>query len=258
MLDNCEHLSTRCELSGSLERLPAVTVLATGRARLLSPSSASSRSPGCRSAATRATRWRCSGALARRRRRRPRTRRVRGSAGARRYRPRIELAAARLPSLGLDGIERGLAEPPVRPVAGGSRLDERHRSLRSDDRLELRAALRQRQGIAVRRLRVRVVVRRKQPRGRSLRLRATRRMLADALGRALPSTACFSSSAAIRRGHRTFGDEIRQYGLERLDAAQLLHPRGESADASDVAAALGCPYQERRSRSLAATLTRGA
>jgi predicted ATPase/DNA-binding CsgD family transcriptional regulator len=42
----------------------------------------------------------------------------------------IELAAARLPSLGLDGIERGLSER-FRLLAGGSRIDERHQSLRS-------------------------------------------------------------------------------------------------------------------------------
>jgi predicted ATPase/DNA-binding CsgD family transcriptional regulator len=42
----------------------------------------------------------------------------------------IELAAARMPSLGLDGIEQGLSER-FRLLAGGSRVDERHRSLRS-------------------------------------------------------------------------------------------------------------------------------
>ncbi len=42
----------------------------------------------------------------------------------------IELAAARLPSLGLDGLESGLADRLVL-LTGGSRLDDRHRSLRS-------------------------------------------------------------------------------------------------------------------------------
>src|SRR5690606_14623975 len=42
----------------------------------------------------------------------------------------IELAAARLPSLGLDGLEAGLSER-LQLLAGGSRLDERHQSLRS-------------------------------------------------------------------------------------------------------------------------------
>ena len=42
----------------------------------------------------------------------------------------IELAAARLPALGLDGLEAGLGDR-LRMLAGGSRIDNRHRSLRS-------------------------------------------------------------------------------------------------------------------------------
>ena len=42
----------------------------------------------------------------------------------------VELAAARLPSLGLDGVEAGLADR-LNLLRGGSRLDDRHRSLRS-------------------------------------------------------------------------------------------------------------------------------
>jgi predicted ATPase/DNA-binding CsgD family transcriptional regulator len=42
----------------------------------------------------------------------------------------IELAAARLPALGVDGLEAGLADR-LRLLAGGRRLDDRHRSLRS-------------------------------------------------------------------------------------------------------------------------------
>jgi predicted ATPase/DNA-binding CsgD family transcriptional regulator len=45
----------------------------------------------------------------------------------------IELAAARLPSLGLDGLERGLADHPsdhLGLLTGGQRLQQRHRSLR--------------------------------------------------------------------------------------------------------------------------------
>jgi predicted ATPase/DNA-binding CsgD family transcriptional regulator len=42
----------------------------------------------------------------------------------------IELAAARLVTLGLDGVESGLADA-LRMLSGGSRLDERHSSLRS-------------------------------------------------------------------------------------------------------------------------------
>ena len=42
----------------------------------------------------------------------------------------IELAAARVASLGLDGLEAGLADR-LRLLTGGRRADERHRSLRA-------------------------------------------------------------------------------------------------------------------------------
>ena len=42
----------------------------------------------------------------------------------------IELAAARVATLGLDGLDRGLADP-LDLLTGGSRMDQRHRSLRA-------------------------------------------------------------------------------------------------------------------------------
>ncbi len=42
----------------------------------------------------------------------------------------IELAAARLPAVGVDGLESGLSEP-LRMLTGGRPADDRHRSLRS-------------------------------------------------------------------------------------------------------------------------------
>jgi predicted ATPase/DNA-binding CsgD family transcriptional regulator len=42
----------------------------------------------------------------------------------------IELAAARLPTLGLDGLATGLSDH-LRLLAGGSRIDDRHRSVRA-------------------------------------------------------------------------------------------------------------------------------
>ncbi|GAA4445749.1 ATP-binding protein [Phytohabitans houttuyneae] len=42
----------------------------------------------------------------------------------------IELAAARLPTLGLDGLTAALSDP-LRMLAGGSRADDRHRSVRA-------------------------------------------------------------------------------------------------------------------------------
>jgi predicted ATPase/DNA-binding CsgD family transcriptional regulator len=141
VLDNCEHL--RDGVAVLLERLltagPRLTVLATSRARLLVPfewvfavpglavtaadggpgdavelflgrASAGGRPPtsdpdhSTRIAAV------CQG--------------LEGMALA------IELAAARFPSLGLDGLEAGLADR-LRLLAGGSRIDDRHRSMRS-------------------------------------------------------------------------------------------------------------------------------
>ena len=42
----------------------------------------------------------------------------------------IELAASRLPAIGLDGLEAGLGDR-LRVLTGGSRADERHSSLRA-------------------------------------------------------------------------------------------------------------------------------
>jgi predicted ATPase/DNA-binding CsgD family transcriptional regulator len=139
VLDNCEHLLAGVVVL--LERLlggsPGLTVLATSRARLLVPFEWVFPVPGLsletddgepgdavalflgRAAASgtpiAAGEW-------------PRIeevcRRLDGMALA------IELAAARLPSLGLDGLEAGLADR-LRLLTGGPRIDERHRSLRS-------------------------------------------------------------------------------------------------------------------------------
>lgn len=139
VLDNCEHLLDG--VVGLLERLlagsPGLTVLATSRARLLVPFEwvfavpglsfeADDRGPGdavelflARAAAAgsplKAADWgRVAGVC----------RGLDGMALA------IELAAARVPSLGLDGIETGLADR-LRLLTGGRRIDDRHYSLRS-------------------------------------------------------------------------------------------------------------------------------
>ncbi len=139
VLDNCEHLLDGVVVL--LERLligsPGLTVLATSRARLLVPFEwvflvpglsveADDGGPGDavhlfleRSAAdphpltpddTKRISAVCMG--------------LDGMALA------IELAAARFPSLGLDGLEAGLADR-LRLLTGGSRINDRHRSLRS-------------------------------------------------------------------------------------------------------------------------------
>jgi predicted ATPase/DNA-binding CsgD family transcriptional regulator len=140
VLDNCEHL-----LDGVVvlvERLlagsPGLVVLATSRARLLVPFEFVFLVPGLslpeddeqsgdavalflgRASAAGA------GPLAVEDRRRVTTicEGLDGMALA------IELAAARLPALGLDGLEAGLADG-LRLLTGGPRVDQRHRSLRS-------------------------------------------------------------------------------------------------------------------------------
>jgi predicted ATPase/DNA-binding CsgD family transcriptional regulator len=132
VLDNCEHLLDG--LAAILERLllacPGVTVLATSRARLLVPFEQVFTVEGlppdaavtlfaARAAAAGAV---LTGADL------PRVAEV--CAGLEGTALAIELAAARLPALGLDGLRDGLADR-LRLLAGGGRLADRHRSLRS-------------------------------------------------------------------------------------------------------------------------------
>jgi predicted ATPase/DNA-binding CsgD family transcriptional regulator len=136
ILDNCEHLVDGVVVL--LERLlagcPRLTVLATSRARLLVPYEWVFAVPGLsvtgdegdavelflsRAAATGHPLGQRDGA-----RIAAICRALDGMALA------IELAAARLPALGLDGLEAGLADR-LRLLAGGRRIDDRHRSLRS-------------------------------------------------------------------------------------------------------------------------------
>jgi predicted ATPase/class 3 adenylate cyclase len=151
VLDNCEHLVDG--VAAFVERLlaacPLLRVLATSRARLVLPFEhvftvpglsltdgvASSESPGDRAAveygdavALFVARAGAAGQPAPSAGELGRVaavcRAVDGMALA------IELMAARLPSLGLDGIEASLADG-LGLLAGGSRLDERHRSMRA-------------------------------------------------------------------------------------------------------------------------------
>lgn len=136
VLDNCEHLMDGVVVLAErvLAACPGVTVLATSRARLLVPHERIFAVPGLalhddggdavelfleRAAAA-------GGVLgvADRRRAAAICRALEGVALA------IELAAARLPALGLDGLE-GSLDDQLRLLAGGPRLDDRHRSLRS-------------------------------------------------------------------------------------------------------------------------------
>ncbi|HEX6569653.1 MAG TPA: LuxR C-terminal-related transcriptional regulator [Acidimicrobiales bacterium] len=139
VLDNCEHLAAGAAVfvERLLGRCPGASVLATSQARLMLPFEWVFPVPGLSlpgggdegdAVALFLERARQAGGaepgpddLARIG---DICRRLDGSALA------IELAAARLPSLGLDGLEAGLSER-FRLLSGGSRLDERHQSLRS-------------------------------------------------------------------------------------------------------------------------------
>jgi predicted ATPase/DNA-binding CsgD family transcriptional regulator len=136
ILDNCEHLVDNVVVL--LERLlagcPRLTVLATSRARLLVPYEWVFAVPGLSVSgdegdAVELFLGRAAGSG------RPlgpddRHRVAAICRGLDGMALAIELAAARLPALGLDGLEAGLADR-LQLLAGGRRVDDRHRSLRS-------------------------------------------------------------------------------------------------------------------------------
>lgn len=138
VLDNCEHLLEGVAVL--LERLlaasPRLTVLATSRARLLVPFEQVFPVPGLSIEAADGSpgdavqlflgRAAAGGSLpvsVDKKRIAAVCRSLDGMALA------IELAAARYASLGLDGLEAGLADR-LRLLTGGPRIDDRHRSLR--------------------------------------------------------------------------------------------------------------------------------
>ncbi|MBF6469750.1 ATPase [Nocardia beijingensis] len=137
VLDNCEHV--RDGVAPFLERLlatcPGVTVLATSRARLMVPFERAYTVPPMSLAGEGASDavelfmqraeaggWPPNHAL--RDQVAAFCARLDGVALA------IELAAARWTTLGLDGLEAGLSDQ-LRMLAGGSRTEERHRSVRA-------------------------------------------------------------------------------------------------------------------------------
>ena len=143
VLDNCEHLLEG--VSALIERLlaacPRVVVLATSRARLRVPFEFVFPVPGLSLEGDAGSEADQSDATALFQERASMTgwtspypddlrriatvcRKLDGMALA------IELAAARVVTLGLDGLGRGLADP-LGLLTGGSRMDQRHRSLRA-------------------------------------------------------------------------------------------------------------------------------
>jgi predicted ATPase/DNA-binding CsgD family transcriptional regulator len=136
VLDNCEHLVEAVVVLAErvLAACPGVTVLATSRARLLVPHERVFSVPGMRVSGDGGDavelfleRAATAGGLAGTADRHRVARICRGLDGVALA---IELAAARLPVLGLDGLEAGL-DDRLGLLAGGRRLDDRHRSLRS-------------------------------------------------------------------------------------------------------------------------------
>jgi predicted ATPase/DNA-binding CsgD family transcriptional regulator len=138
VLDNCEHLLDG--VVGLLERLlaeaPGLTVLATSRARLLVPYERVLPVPGLSigdddeegdAVALFLQRAASSGAVLTHEDRQRVAGICRGLDG---MALAIELAAARLPAMGLDGLAAGL-EDRLQLLSGGRRADDRHRSLRS-------------------------------------------------------------------------------------------------------------------------------
>ncbi|WP_370367736.1 LuxR C-terminal-related transcriptional regulator [Catenulispora sp. GP43] len=137
VLDNCEHV--RDGVAPFLERLlgtcPELTVLATSRARLMVPfervyavppfslaGGGDSDAVALFTGRSEAVGW--VPEPAQRGRVVEICERLDGMALA------IELAAARLPTLGLDGVTAALSDP-LRMLTGGSRADDRHRSVRA-------------------------------------------------------------------------------------------------------------------------------
>ena len=139
VVDNCEHVldAVGVLLEQLLSACPELTVLATSRSRLLLPFELAYAVPGLSVTATDDRPPDAVELFLRR-----------AAAGGSVVQPAdldrvaavcrgldgmalaIELAAARLPALGLDGLETGLGDR-LDLLAGGSRVDGRHRSLRS-------------------------------------------------------------------------------------------------------------------------------
>ena len=181
----------------------------------------------------------------------------------------IELTAARFPSLGLDGIEAGLADR-MSLLAGGRRADDRHRSLRSA--LDWSYALLDPADQAVlRRVSVfaapftaaaaQAVAAGWPPAGGAVLAPAAGSVLPAAHGGALPAALARLADQSLLVTAAADGPEtryraletIRQYGAGRLDA------EGEAATAAarhlgwclDEAAGLGRPARTDRAWRLA-------
>ncbi|MGW5154087.1 ATP-binding protein [Nonomuraea wenchangensis] len=230
VLDNCEHLAAGVTLF--LERLlatcPRVTVLATSRARLLVPFERVYPVPPLSLAVdgesdavalfmdrAAAVGWPLDPPL--RDQVAAICERLDGMALA------IELAAARYPMLGFDGITTALSHP-LRMLTGGSRADDRHRSVRAA--LDWSHALLEPADRALLR-RVSVFV---APFTATAAAQVTgdedeEGLVADGLARLAEQSLLTVTTSLGRTEYRAL-ETIRQYGMERLsEAGELIDAR---------------------------------
>lgn len=150
----------------------------------------------------------------------------------------IELAAARWPTLGLDGLTAGLSDQ-LRLLSGGSRTDERHRSVRAA--LDWSHALLDPADQALlRRMAVFVAPFTVDAAARVADLETP--VVADGLARLAEQSLLAVTATANRTEYRAL-ETIRQYGIERLaeagelDDARARHLRWCLAQAADLAVA---------------------
>jgi predicted ATPase/DNA-binding CsgD family transcriptional regulator len=233
VLDNCEHV--RDAVTSFLERLlttcPHLTALATSQARLMVPwewvypvPPLSLAGDGDSDAVAlfldRAAAVGQSPDRALRDQIAPLCARLDGMALA------IELAAARCPSLGLDGITAALSDP-LRMLSGGSRADDRHRSVRAalDWSHALLApadqALLRRVSVFVAPFTVEAAARVAAPEAG----RSDWGLVADGLARLAEQSLLVVTSFPSGTAYRAV-ETIRQYGIQRLtETGELVEVR---------------------------------
>jgi predicted ATPase/DNA-binding CsgD family transcriptional regulator len=125
----------------------------------------------------------------------------------------IELAAARLATLGLDGVESGLADA-LRMLSGGPRLDERHSSLRSTIDWSY-ALLEPAEQALLRRVSVFAAPFTAEAAAQVAGFRPVEVGLADGLARLADNSLAVARPGAETR-YRVL-ETIRQYGVDQLD-----------------------------------------
>ncbi|NYD50260.1 putative ATPase/DNA-binding CsgD family transcriptional regulator [Actinomadura luteofluorescens] len=158
----------------------------------------------------------------------------------------IELAAARYPTLGLDGLTAALSHP-LRTLAGGSRADDRHRSVRAA--VDWSHALLEPADRELLR-RVSVFVAPFTAAAAAEVAGAEEGVAADGLARLAEQSLLVVRASGGATEYRAL-ETIRQYGVERLaESGELAdtrtrHLRWCLARAADLAAATGADWRPR-------------